>query len=161
MRVTGRRMIGLLILIGLAGCATLVQPDVSPLASPLAAPVVVPTVVLTGVILQYQRVGGLVGFDETWVIDAGGTVTHSGRGPGTDRQLTPDQVAQLIGAIRAANLAELKASYIPKNTCCDRFTHTLTITLDGLTWTVRTLDAAPGEPAALTQLLVTLNGLLK
>jgi hypothetical protein len=141
-----------LILIGLAGCASLVQSGVSPLASPLAAP--------TGVILRYQRTGGFGGFDETWVIDAGGRVTHSGRGPGADRQLTPDQVSQLIGAIRAANPASLKASYIPKNTCCDRFTHALTITLDGLTGTVLTLDAAPDEPPGLTGLLSTLNSLL-
>lgn len=151
MRVIGQRIIGLLILIGLAGCASLVQPGASPLASPIS----------TGVILQYQRVGGIGGFDETWTIEATGRVTHTGQGPGTDRQLTPDQVAQLIGALRAANLADLKPSYIPANTCCDRFTHTLTITLDGQTRTVTTLDAAPDEPAALTAVLTTLSGLLK
>ena len=153
MRVAGRRIIGVLIFIGLAGCANLVQPGASPLMSPLAAP--------TGVILQYQRTGGIGGFDETWLIDASGRVTHTGRGPGADGQLTPDQVTQLIGAIRAANRADLKASYMPANTCCDRFTHSLTITLDGLTRTVLTLDAAPDEPAALTHLLATLNGLLR
>jgi hypothetical protein len=111
--------------------------------------------------LQYQRVGGIGGFDETWTIEATGRVTHSGRGPGTDRQLTPDQVAQLIGALRAVQAANLNESYIPANTCCDRFTHTLTITLDGRTSSVHTLDAAPDEPAALTALLVTLTGLLR
>jgi hypothetical protein len=138
-------------LIGLAGCASLVQPGASPLESPVPS----------GVILRYQRVGGIGGFDETWMIEATGRVTHTGRGPGTDRQLTPDQMAQLIGALRAANQADLKASYIPANTCCDRFTHTLTIMLDGMTQTVSTLDAAPDEPAALTALLSTLNSLLK
>jgi hypothetical protein len=151
MRVIERGIIGLLILIGLVGCANLVQPGASPLESPVPS----------GVILRYQRVGGIGGFDETWLIEAAGRVTHTGRGPGTDRQLTPDQVAQLIGALRAANLADLKASYIPENTCCDRFMHTLTITLDGMTRTVATLDAAPGEPLALTNLLATLNSLLK
>lgn len=151
MRVIGQRIIGLLILIGLAGCASLVQPGASPLESPIA----------TGVILQYQRAGGIGGFDETWTIESTGRVTHTGRGPGTDRQLTPDQVAQLIGALRAANQADLKASYVPANTCCDRFTHTLTITLDGLTRSVTTLDAAPDEPSALTNLLVMLSSLLK
>jgi hypothetical protein len=151
MRVKTRQIIGVVIFIGLAGCASLVQPGASPLASP--AP--------TGIILQYQRVGGIGGFDETWLIDATGRVTHTGRGPGADRQLTPDQVAQLIGAIRATHLADLKASYIPADTCCDRFTHSLTVTLDGLTRTVLTLDAAPDEPPALTNLLATLNGLLR
>jgi len=151
MRVIGRRIIGLLILIGLAGCASLVQPGASPLESPVS----------NGIILQYQRVGGIGGFDETWTIEATGRVTHTGRGPGTDRQLTPDQVAQLIGALRAANQADLKASYVPANTCCDRFTHTLTITLDGQTKTVATLDAAPDEPPTLTNLLATLSGLLR
>ncbi len=157
MRVMERGIIGLLILIGLAGCANLVQPGASPLDSPVA----------TGVILHYQRVGGIGGFDETWTIEATGRVTHTGRGPGTDRQLTPDQVAQLIGALRAAQAAGLNESYIPANTCCDRFMHTLTITLDGRASTVRTLDAAPDkpaapdEPSALTALLATLNVLLR
>jgi hypothetical protein len=153
MRLIGRRVVGLLIMIGLAGCANLVQPGQSPLASPVAAP--------TSVILRYQRVGGIGGFDETWVFYADGRVTHTGRGAGADRQLTPDQVAALIGAIRAANLVALNESYIPPNTCCDRFTHTLTITLDGQTKTVRTLDAAPGEPPALSGLITTLNGLVR
>ncbi len=148
-----RGIIGWLFLIGLAGCASLVQPGASPLASPLPAPM--------GVILQYQRVGGIGGFDETWTIEASGRVTHAGRGPGTDRQLTPDQLAQLIGAIRAAQAAGLNASYVPVNTCCDRFMHTLTLALDGDTRTVTTLDAAPDEPPALTNLLATLSGLLK
>ncbi len=151
MRVIERGIIGLLILIGLVGCANLVQPGASPLESPVPS----------GVILRYQRVGGIGGFDETWTFEDTGRVTHTGRGPGTDRQLTPDQVAQLIGALRAANLAGLEASYIPADTCCDRFTHTLTITLDGQTRTVMTLDAAPGEPPALTTVLATLSNLLK
>ncbi len=154
MRLIGQGIIGLLIAIGVAGCASLVQPGVSPLASPLPPSP-------TGVILQYQRAGGIAGLDETWVIEASGRVTHTGRGAGTDGQLTPDQVAQLIGALRAANPATLAASYIPKNTCCDRFTHTLTITLEGVTKTVTTLDAAPDEPPALTNLMSTLNDLLK
>ena len=153
MRLMWQRIIGVLILIGLAGCANLVQPGASPLASPLSTP--------TGVILQYQRTGGIGGFDETWVIEADGRVTHTGRGAGADRQLTPDQVAQLLRAIRAAEMASLDESYIPQNTCCDRFAHILTMTLDGQTKTVSTLDGSPDEPAALTDLLATLNNLLK
>lgn len=151
MRSVTRGLCGLLILIGLAGCANLVQPGVSPLNSPI----------LNDVILQYQREGGIGGFNETWTIEATGRVTHTGRGSGTDRQLTPDQTAQLIGALRAANLAGLKDSYVPANTCCDRFLHTLTITLDGQTHKVQTLDAAPDEPPALTGLLATLSALLR
>ncbi len=70
-------------------------------------------------------------------------------------------MTQLIGALRAANRANLQESYLPENTCCDRFVHTLTITLDGPPQTVMTLDAAPDEPAALTHLLAELNGLLQ
>jgi hypothetical protein len=153
MRLVGQRIIAVLILIGLAGCANLVQPGASPLASPLPVP--------TGVILQYQRIGGIGGFDETWVIEGNGRVTHTGRGAGADRQLTPDQMAQLLRAIRTAEMTSLDESYIPQNTCCDRFTHVLTMTLDGQTKTVRTLDGTPDEPAVLTDLLTTLTNLLK
>jgi hypothetical protein len=151
MRLIGRRFIGVVIAIGLAGCAQLVQPTVSPLMSPPP----------TSVILQYQRTGGIGGFDETWLIGADGHVTHTGRGTGTDRQLTPDQVAQLLSAMRTAEVAGLQDSYIPSNTCCDRFTHIVTMTLDGRTTTVRTLDGAAEEPQALTNLLALLNNLLK
>ncbi len=153
MRLMGRQVFAVLIIIGLAGCANLVQPGTSPLASPL------PTI--ADVILQYQRIGGIGGFDETWVIESNGRVTHTGRGAGADRQLTPDQVAQLLRAIRAVEMTTLNDSYIPPNTCCDQFTHILTMTLDGQTRTVRTLDGALDEPAALTDLLTTLNNLLK
>jgi hypothetical protein len=157
MQWIGQRVVGVLIMIGLAGCANLVQPEQSPLASPLTSPVAAPT----GVILRYQRQGGIGGFDETWAFYADGRVTHAGRGAGADRQLTPDQAAALIGALRAANLVTLNESYLPANTCCDRFTHTLTSTLDGQTKTVRTLDAAPDEPPALRGLITTLNGLVQ
>jgi hypothetical protein len=146
-----------LIVIGLAGCAGPVQPGQSPLASPLASPVTAPA----GIILRYQRAGGIGGFDETWIFYADGRVAHTGRGAGSDRQLTPDQVAALVGAVRAANFAALNESYIPQDTCCDRFAHTLTITLDGQTKTVRTLDAAPGEPPALSGLITALNALVR
>ncbi len=109
----------------------------------------------------YHRSGGFGGFDETWSIYADGRIDHSGRGAGSAGQLTPDRVNSLIATIRSIDLTPIKDSYIGANTCCDRFTYEITINLDGKTKSIKTIDAAEGEPAALTQLLGTINSALK
>jgi hypothetical protein len=148
----------LIVLLVSVGCATLVTPGAirTPAPSPLTSPP--PT---GEVLLQYHRSGGVGGFDETWTIYADGRVDHQGRGTGADKQLTPDQVAALSGVLRSADVRALKDSYIPANTCCDRFTYELTLQIDGQTQTIRTMDSAPDEPAALTNLRDMLDRLLR
>jgi hypothetical protein len=80
--------------------------------------------------------------------------------PGTPEQLSPAQMAELTAAIRAANFMSLEDSYVPQNTCCDRYMYEITVTLGGQSKTVSTIDASPTAPAELTQLIDTLNGLL-
>jgi len=111
--------------------------------------------------IVYHRSGGFGGFDETWTIAADGAVAHSGRGAGNALQLSSAQTDALIEAVRAADFMSLDKSYVPENTCCDRFLYEITITLDGQTKTVRTLDAAPDQPERLTQLIDALNTALQ
>ena len=137
-----------LIVMGVVACA----PAATPTATPPAP---------SGLLIQYERSGGIGGFNETWSIYADGRVEHSGRGSGRALQLSPDQIATLVAAMRAANFTSWKESYVPLNSCCDRFMYVMTLTLDGQTKTVRTLDAAPDEPPTLTAVLSAINAILQ
>ena len=103
--------------------------------------------------MVYHRSGGIAGVDETWSIYADGRVQHSGRGTGSAGQLTADQLNSLFTTLRSIDLTSIKDSYVGANTCCDRLIYELAINLDGKTKTIKTIDAAEGEPAALTTLL--------
>ena len=137
-----------LIVIGLVACAPAATPTTSPVTP-------------SGLLIQYHLSGGIAGLSETWLIYADGRVEHSGSGSGQARQLSPDQITTLVAEMRSTNFASWKESYVPLNQCCDRFLHVITLTLDGQTKTVRTLDAAPDEPPALTRLLSVINAILR
>lgn len=146
------------IVIGLvAGCATLTPPG--PSTSPLQSPVATPAP--TEVIIKFHRSGGITARDETWTVYGDGKVEYVGNGTGQDGRLAPDRIAALIEAARAAGFATMQDSYVPADTCCDRFYYELTITLDGRPKTVRTLDAAPDQPPALTNLLAVIDETMK
>jgi len=151
-----QKWIYLLALIGLAACAPVTTP------SP-ATPTFPPTQTIPGdtLFIRYHRSGGIAAMDDTWLIYASGRVEHSGRGSGHPLQLSASQLVSLTAAAQSPEVAALQDSYVPADTCCDRFLHEITLTLGGQTKTVRTLDAAPDEPPALTNLLNVLNTVLK
>ena len=95
--------------------------------------------------------GGLEGLDQTWIIEADGTVL----GPdGYLGQLAADARARLEAAITAADFFDLDDEYLPDDICCDRFLYEVTITRGGETHTVTTLDAADA-PESLFVLIQT------
>jgi len=95
--------------------------------------------------------GGLEGLDQTWIIEADGTVL----GPdGYLGQLDADARARLEAAITGADFFELDDEYLPDDICCDRFLYEVTITRGGQTHTVTTLDAADA-PESLFVLIQT------
>ncbi len=147
--------------LALAACAPATLPTPiatsgpSPLVSPLEPPIGPP-----GISIVYHRSGGFAGTDDTWKISPDSTVAHQGQTAGTLEQLTTAQMAELTAAIRAANFMSLEDSYIPQNTCCDRYMYEITVTLGGQSKTVSTIDASPTAPNELTQLIDTLNRLL-
>ena len=148
-------LLGVIFTLALVGCARSVVPSplATPAPSPLTSPPAVPEVYVT-----YQRSGGLVGAHDTWIIDLQGKVTPPGSG--ASAQLTSAQMAELTAAIRIANFTALQDSYLPKDTCCDRYEYTITITVNGLSKTVHTIDASPTAPPELTQLINTLTRLV-
>ena len=127
----------------------------SPLASPLEELAASPEISVS-----YHRSGGFSGADDTWTIAADGAVSHQGQTPGTPEQLTAMQMAELAAAIRTADFMSLEDSYVPKDTCCDRYLYEITVTIGGHSKTVRTIDASPSAPAGLTSLVDTLNRLV-
>ena len=154
-----KSLFGVCVVLGLilAACApvTLPSPIVTSSPTPLASPPAP-----QGISIVYHRSGGIAGADDTWKISVDGTVTHQGQMPGTPEQLSPAQMAELTAAIRAANFMSLEDSYVPQNTCCDRYMYEITVTLGGQSKTVSTIDASPTAPAELNQLIDTLNQLL-
>ena len=154
------RWIGLVWLAVLVGCATSISPNPTQSPLPAASPFTSPPA-QDDVLIVYRRSGGLAGLNETWTIYADGRVQYQGGPAAPSKQLTPDQLNVLIDAVRASDFFSLNGSYVPANSCCDRFLYEITVTLDGRTQTVRTLDAAPDEPAALSKLRGTLNSILQ
>jgi hypothetical protein len=110
--------------------------------------------------VTYHRSGGITGADDTWQISADGKVSHQGQTAGTSQQLTAAQMADLAAAVRTANFMSLADSYVPQDTCCDRYLYEITVTSDGQSKTVQTIDASPTAPAELTHLVNTLNQLV-
>lgn len=133
--------VALLVLVGCAAAPTLTPPNSQD-------PIVV-----------YHRSGGFAGVDETWSIYADGRVQYAGRGTGSTGQLTADQLSSLFATLRSIDFTSIKDSYIGADTCCDRFIYELTINLDGKTKSIKTIDAAEGEPAALTTLLNAISAI--
>jgi hypothetical protein len=145
-------LLGVIFTLALIGCTRSVVP--SPLVTSASSPLTSPQAE-SEISITYQRSGGFVGANDTWAIDSQGKVTH--QGSGASAQLPADQLTELVAAIRAANFMDLKDSYLPKDTCCDRYEYTITVTVGGQSKTVRTIDASSAAPRELTQLVETLN----
>ncbi|MBK7896498.1 MAG: hypothetical protein WAS33_28200 [Candidatus Promineifilaceae bacterium] len=98
----------------------------------------------------FQRSGGIGGSEEKWVIFTDGRVeTNSSLAPG----LSANEVSQLLHSLDSVGFFSLNGSYLPEDTCCDRYLYEITA-LQGTTFhTVTTLEATPDMPEALQQSL--------
>jgi hypothetical protein len=101
-----------------------------------------------GLLIAYHLNGGLAGLDETWMIFADGRITNSDQLAG---QVEPEAAAGLAAAIQALGFFDLQSSYLPANTCCDRFGYEITLIVDGRAHQVSALEAEPGVPEAFWQ----------
>jgi hypothetical protein len=147
--------LGVLLTLVLAGCVQ--SAGLSPLATPAPSPLASPQSI-SDAYLVYHRSGGLTGSDDTWIIDLQGKLTQ--QGSNASSQLTAAQRDALDVAIRDARFMELGNSFLDKNTCCDRYEYTITITANSQSKTVRTIDGSPVAPPKLMQLIGILNQLV-
>ena len=153
----------------LAGCAVVTAPTpgaaptlgivrtspVSPL-SPLAPPQTA-----DGVVIIYERDGGIAGTHDVWRIYADGRVQATLKAKGsTQAQLPASVVSDTVKRIVDGGFLKLQDSYLPANRGADRFTYKLTIIQGGTLKTVTTMDATE-QPAALSSALDVVNGLLQ
>lgn len=106
-----------------AACAV---ATIAPAAPATAAPVLASSITL-------ERSGGFTGRDDTFVV--------TGRTPGGRPSLRMVSTRQFL---------RLRASYHPKNPCCDRYAYELTVTYrNGFRKTVSTVQGTPDVPQIL------------
>lgn len=117
----------------IAGCA-------APAARPVTAPLV-----------QYQRTGGIAGFDDQLVIAADGQATLTRRGATSTFTLDKAALAGLTEALDKAGFAGLQAEYLPTGQGADLFDYVVTYRGHA----VHTQDTA--VPEALQPVLTALN----
>lgn len=109
-----------------------------------------------GAVILFQQSGGFAGITEEWAIYADGRIVA---GDGRVLQVEPAQVQQLLEEAEAIGFFQMKADYVPLDTCCDRFLYTLTVRSGECVHTVRALEGAEA-PAALWDLLGAVRRLI-
>lgn len=135
------------------------RPDADTADSPAAGRDPEKAPELDGAVLMYERYGGLAGIrpqEYVWRLYADGRITSS---DGRSWDVPPAEIADLVDAILALGFADLDASYVPENTCCDRVTHVITLQVGDDVRQVTTLDAATA-PAAVDASVQLVNDYL-
>ena len=134
----------------------------------LATPLIALTVLLSGcmgspyappdgsgnVFVQYQRTGGIAGFDDTLVLFENGTAIVDRRSGSATFTLSTEELQGLNRQFEDARFLDLAPSYPAATPGADYFTYTLTYRGH----TVTTEDT--GVPEALTPILRELNLLI-
>jgi hypothetical protein len=107
--------------------------------------------------IELRKTGGFAGVDESWQIASDGRITTS---EGKTGQVSTSDLNAAVEQLAAAGFFDLKDSYVPQDTCCDRFTYQLTVTVDGKPHSVTILEAAPETPDQFWKALEVVNALL-
>ncbi len=167
----------------LTGCASpvpgatataLAMSEPSPTVSPSAGPTAIPNRVGRGPegqemsplpgeapVIEYEWSGGLVGMRRRVVVYADGRVVSLGSSRGAvPERVDATALESWLAEAKKAGFFEMKDSYLEGDACCDRITYRLTVRYQGQAKTVTTIDAAPGQPPQLPELLGHLNRLL-
>jgi hypothetical protein len=105
----------------------------------------------------YQRSGGITGKAESWTIYSDGrVVAHDGR----EWQVSPKQVDQVLSDLKSLGFFALQSRYMPKQTCCDRFTYALTVRYGDQAHQVTTMDGSSNAPPELWRAIQAVNNLV-
>ncbi len=111
----------------------------------------------TNTAVIFKRSGGLGGLNETWTIFTDGRIeTNSSIQP----ELSAEDVEQMLNGLESSGFFELEDSYLPDDTCCDRFFYQITASQGSTFHTVNTLEATPDMPEALQQALRLIQTIL-
>ncbi|MAT96155.1 MAG: hypothetical protein CL608_03345 [Anaerolineaceae bacterium] len=113
--------------------------------------------VATDTAVIFKRSGGIAALNEAWTIFTDGRVETNSN---TQPELSATEVEQLLSSLESSGFFELEESYLPEDTCCDRYFYEITAVQNSTYHTVRTLEATPDMPEALQQSLRLIQTLL-
>ena len=126
---------------------TAVPPATEPASEPMTEPVIV-----------FYQSGGIMGLTDEWRFFPSGLLVDKN---GEKWQLPPARMEALLATARAADFFTLADSYMPENTCCDFFTYTVEFHDGGASHTVTTMDNATNAPPGLTDLIWSIQDILR
>jgi hypothetical protein len=104
-----------------------------------------------------ERSGGFAGVDERWLINSDGRITAS---DGKNSQVSIAELSAAVADLENLGFFELQNSYMPLDTCCDRFTYKLSVTAAGKAHTVTALEGDQETPEELWKAIEIVNGLI-
>ena len=132
----------LLAIVALAGCSS---PQISTQALPGETKSPNDELGETGkdLMIVLKRSGGFAGVDESWRISADGRILAS---DGKASQASTDSIRAAVDELNSLGFFAMSSSYMPLDTCCDRFTYQLSVTVDGKSHTVTALEGAQETP---------------
>ena len=104
-----------------------------------------------------KRSGGFAGVDESWRISADGRILAS---DGKASQASTDSIRAAVDELNSLGFFAMSSSYMPLDTCCDRFTYQLSVTVDGKSHTVTALEGAQETPEDFWKAINVVNQLL-
>ncbi len=147
---------GILIVLALTGCTvetahapeTQIEPTSTAVPTPTNAP---------NTAVVFKRSGGLAGLNEQWTVFTNGRIETNTT---IEPQLSDEQVSQLLSSLESAGFFELDTTYLPEDTCCDRYLYEITAVQDTTFHSVTTLENTPDMPEALQQSLRLIQNLL-
>lgn len=106
-------------------------------------------------LVNYQRSGGIAGFNDRLVINDDGHCTLQRKNLEWQFNLPPDDLQNLRQLFQEADFFNLNSEYLPADIGADRFEYTITYRISDKEHTVRTMDGS--VPQALTPVLSQLN----
>ena len=111
---------------------------------------------LNGAAVFFQRSGGIAGELLTVRIYADGTIERALGEPSPDLPVEtavvdPALVETLLTELAEAGYFGLERSYLPEDTCCDRYLYLISVQGDDSVQTVEALEATENSPTALWQ----------
>ncbi|VAW34905.1 hypothetical protein MNBD_CHLOROFLEXI01-5278 [hydrothermal vent metagenome] len=142
-------LLGIVILILLAGCSieTAYAPENEAAKTPTPAPT--PTFTPNTAVI-FKRSDSLTDLNEEWIIFTDGRIEANS---GDTSQISAEKVSQLLNSLESAGFFDLDDSYLPEDSCCDRFLYEIMAVNNTTFHTVTTLEDTPDMPEALQQTL--------
>lgn len=147
----------LLAIVALAGCSS---PQISTQSLPgeTKSPNEASGETGQDLLIVLKQSGGFAGVDESWRISADGRILAS---DGKASQASTDAIRTAVEELESLGFFDLNSSYMPLDTCCDRFTYQLSVTVGGKSHTVTALEGAQETPDEFWKAIDIVNSLLK